>query len=43
MGCRAIIGVDAHAPKRLTETDLWQEAVDALCALGMERVERLEL
>ena len=42
-GCKAILGVDAHSPGRLTENELWEEAEGTIEPLGMERVERLAL
>ena len=41
VGCKAILGVDAHSPKRLVDAELWEEAVRTIEGLGMERVERL--
>ena len=41
-GVRCIIGVDAHQPERLTESDAYDEAARYLESLGLERVVKLD-
>ena len=43
MGCKAIIGVDAHQPEHLARTDRFRAAQEYLNGLGMELLTRLPL
>lgn len=40
-GCTAIIGLDAHDPRRYGDTGVYDRAVDYLSSLGIRRVDRL--
>jgi len=42
-GCRAILGLDAHAPEQLSSRDGVDEAFAALARLGVSPVEDLPL
>ena len=41
-GCTAIIGLDAHDPRRYEDTGVYDRAVEYLAALGIKRIDRLK-
>lgn len=40
-GCTAIIGLDAHDPRRYADTGVYDRAVEYLAALGIRRIDHL--